>query len=198
VPHQGHVVLIAGPSGSGKTSLLDAIMPRLTDRKFHRIITQTTRPPREGEVAGEDYFFVSRSQFQSDIEAEGLIEWTEYKGEFYGTPVFRLPHYQNYIGVVTVDGVLKHALWGNENTCDEELFLYDNDVIRTIYISASRYILRQRLEGRGEENIDARLEGVMHDGVAPRIMRWDAKIKNDSDVETGAHRLLSAIDDFKN
>ena len=80
---QGLIFIISAPSGAGKTTLLKGLLagdPRL---KFS--ISYTTRPPRPGEVPGEDYFFVSPAEFERLRETGGLAEWVEQYGYFYGT-----------------------------------------------------------------------------------------------------------------
>jgi guanylate kinase len=69
--------LISGPSGSGKTT----IMRRLMDNE---IVSFTTRPPRPGEQNGRDYIFITKEEFTRLSESNGLIEQTEYAGNYYG------------------------------------------------------------------------------------------------------------------
>jgi len=76
------LIVISGPSGVGK----DAVLERMRQRRlpFHFVVTATSRPQRPGEVDGEDYFFVSREQFEAMIEHGELIEhalvYNQYKG----------------------------------------------------------------------------------------------------------------------
>ncbi len=80
--HQPLLIVISGPSGVGK----DSVVQGLKDRGLpvHFVVTVTTRPRRDGEVEGKDYFFVSTEEFARMIEAQELIEnahvYNDYKG----------------------------------------------------------------------------------------------------------------------
>lgn len=77
-------VVLAGPSGSGKTTVARSLLARRADLTFS--VSVTSRPPREGETDGLDYRFISRSDFERQIDDAGLLEWAEVHGELYGTP----------------------------------------------------------------------------------------------------------------
>ncbi len=76
------LIVISGPSGVGKDTVLESMRRRRLP--FHFVVTATSRPQRPGEVDGEDYFFVSREQFEAMIEHCELIEhalvYNQYKG----------------------------------------------------------------------------------------------------------------------
>jgi guanylate kinase len=81
---RGLAIVISAPSGTGKTtvsSLLMKEMPEIT-----RSVSLTTRPPRETERNGRDYYFVSYEQFQEELKNGRLMEWAEVHGHLYGTP----------------------------------------------------------------------------------------------------------------
>jgi len=75
--------IVSAPSGAGKTSLCKEVVKLTPD--LHFSISYTTRPPREHEIKGIDYCFVSLEEFQKMIESGQLIEWSEIYGNFYGT-----------------------------------------------------------------------------------------------------------------
>jgi guanylate kinase len=79
----GMFILIIGPSGSGKGALMSALRQERPDIVFP--ISCTTRAPREGEVEGQMYYFISREQFKQKIKEEAFLEWAEYGGNLYGT-----------------------------------------------------------------------------------------------------------------
>lgn len=81
-----HLVL-TGPSGSGKSTIIKHIMSRFP---FDFSISHTTRDPREGEVDGRDYFFVTREKFESMARRQELLEYVEYNHNYYGTSVSQL------------------------------------------------------------------------------------------------------------
>ncbi|QKN78827.1 guanylate kinase [Bacillus pumilus] len=83
---RGLLIVLSGPSGVGKGTVRQAIFSQ-EDTKFEYSISVTTRKPREGERNGVDYFFKSREEFEHMIENKKLLEWAEYVGNYYGTPV---------------------------------------------------------------------------------------------------------------
>jgi guanylate kinase len=79
------VFIFSAPSGSGKTSILKPILEKLKD-KFSFSISATTRPAREGEKDGIDYYFVTQGEMKTHIEKGDFLEWEEvYPGKYYGT-----------------------------------------------------------------------------------------------------------------
>lgn len=81
---KGLLVVLSGPSGAGKDTVLNNLLAK---NKNIRISTSaTTRSPREGEVDGEDYYFISNEEFVQLISKDGMLEYAEYCGNYYGTP----------------------------------------------------------------------------------------------------------------
>ncbi|MFG3818620.1 guanylate kinase [Limnothrix redekei] len=80
----GTLTVLTGPSGVGKGTLVKLLRERHPD--LYLSVSATTRSPRDGEVDGQDYFFVSRDQFMAMAEAGDLLEWAEFAGNCYGTP----------------------------------------------------------------------------------------------------------------
>lgn len=74
--------VISGPSGSGKTSLCRKIA---NDNGFYYSISHTTRPQRENEVDGQDYFFVNEDEFMGMVETGDMLEWARVYDNLYGT-----------------------------------------------------------------------------------------------------------------
>lgn len=76
------MIVISGPSGVGKDAVVKSLQQR--DLDFHFVVTMTSREPRNGEVHGVDYFFVSKEQFEEQIRRNGFIEhalvYQDYKG----------------------------------------------------------------------------------------------------------------------
>jgi guanylate kinase len=83
---KGLLIVLSGPSGVGKGTVRKAIFSQ-PDTEFEYSISMTTRKPREGEVNGVDYFFKSREEFEDLIEQDRLLEYAEFVGNYYGTPV---------------------------------------------------------------------------------------------------------------
>jgi guanylate kinase len=78
----GILFVVSAPSGAGKSTLCDAL--RQTP-DFVYSVSCTTRPPRAGEIDGEDYHFLSRPDFLARIEAAAFLEYAEVHGKYYGT-----------------------------------------------------------------------------------------------------------------
>ncbi|HWJ78214.1 MAG TPA: guanylate kinase [Niallia sp.] len=83
---KGLLIVLSGPSGVGKGTVRKAIFSQ-ENTSFEYSISMTTRSPRVGEVDGVDYFFKSREEFESLIEQGKLLEYAEFVGNYYGTPV---------------------------------------------------------------------------------------------------------------
>jgi len=76
--------VLSGPSGVGKDAMLDELERR--GHRFHRVVTCTTRPPRESERNGVEYYFMSDAEFDAMVEAGGLLEHAVVYGHQYGVP----------------------------------------------------------------------------------------------------------------
>ena len=81
---KGKLIIISGPSGAGKSTIVHALMDQSPGAFFS--VSATTRAIRPGEEDGVDYLFVTREAFQELIRTDGLLEWAEYVGNYYGTP----------------------------------------------------------------------------------------------------------------
>lgn len=82
------VFIISAPSGSGKSTLVKRLMEADQARGESRLqfsVSFTTRPPREGEIDGFHYNFITTSEFERLREADELLEWAEVFGNYYGT-----------------------------------------------------------------------------------------------------------------
>ena len=79
----GRLIVIAGPGGVGKSTIVAELRRRLP---IHFSVSATTRDPRPGEVHGFHYRFVTRPEFERLIDADDLLEWAEFNGNYYGTP----------------------------------------------------------------------------------------------------------------
>lgn len=81
---KGKLFIISGPSGVGKSTVISKVMAIRDDVCFS--ISVTTRTPRQGEVEGQDYFFVTPEAFDKMVSGNLLLEHAEYVGNRYGTP----------------------------------------------------------------------------------------------------------------
>lgn len=82
---KGLVLILSGASSVGKSDIRDAL---LADEEMNLIfsISETTRPRKEGEVDGKDYYFVDHKDFAASVKNKELLEYTEFNGYYYGTP----------------------------------------------------------------------------------------------------------------
>ncbi len=85
----GLLIVISGPSGVGKGTVRKALFDRI-DHNLEYSVSMTTRKPREGEIDGSDYYFVSQSEFKEAIDNGDMLEYAEFVGNFYGTPLSKI------------------------------------------------------------------------------------------------------------
>ncbi len=80
---RGSVIIISGPSGVGKGTVIRQLLER--HPQFELSVSVTTRAPRQGEVDGREYHFVSRDEFLRQVDNNNFLEWCEVHGNLYGT-----------------------------------------------------------------------------------------------------------------
>ena len=147
---KGFMLLVTGPSGAGKSSLLQWLMEQ--DDRLGFSVSCTTRPPREGEVDGRDYYFVSHEEFETRRDAGEFVEWAEVHDNYYGTLSSELVRAEaaGLIPVLEVDvqgGV-------------EVIKRFGDRVVSVFVFPPTMLVLEDRLRGRGtddEETIARRL-----------------------------------------
>jgi len=81
--HKGAILVLSGPSGAGKSTIIREAAPRIGE--FYFSISTTTRAPREGEVDGREYYFVTKEAFEEGIKAGEFLEYAQVHGNYYGT-----------------------------------------------------------------------------------------------------------------
>ncbi len=81
----GKIIIVSAPSGCGKSTIINALLER-GDIDMQFSISATSRQPREGEVHGVNYYFLTEEEFRNHIAMGHFVEWEEvYAGRYYGT-----------------------------------------------------------------------------------------------------------------
>ncbi len=141
--HSGKLFILSGPSGAGKGTICKRL---LEETELELSISMTTRSPREGEVHGKHYYFVSEEDFIANIEKDGFLEHANVYGRRYGTPkapvIEKLQQGVDVILEIDIQGALKVK----ENYPDG-VFIF--------ILPPSMSELRKRLTGRGTESAEA-------------------------------------------
>ena len=150
---RGLLIIMSGPSGVGKGTIRREVMKDKSLNLFYSV-SMTTRARRPGEVDGEDYYFVSKEEFQRNIDNDNLLEWAEFVGNRYGTPKDKVEKMRdegkNVMLEIEVNGttqVLKNC--------------QGRDVISIFIIPPSFEELENRIRHRGTESdevVKTRLE----------------------------------------
>ncbi len=180
----GLLVVISAPSGAGKTSVLREVMERRPDVRFS--VSATTRPPREGEVDGRDYRFVSEGEFDSLLARGEFVEWAVVHGNRYGTLSSEIACAVERGGVVILDTDTVGAL------AIRNIF---PDAVLIFIVPPSPEDLKKRLELRGTETperIRMRLDAAP--GEMDRALGYDYIVVNDrlDDAVAGIIAILDA------
>ena len=178
----GRLVVVSGPSGVGKSTVLRALA-EVIDYGFS--VSATTRDPRPSEVDGVHYHFINRDRFLELIDDDALVEWAEYGGHLYGTPVESVRTARAESDVVILDIELEGA---------KQVRGVFEDAILVWIAPPSFDELEKRLRARGdtdEEAIARRLERARRDmALAPSL--FDHVVINDS-VASAVDHLVEII-----
>lgn len=138
------VFVITGPSGVGKGTLIRELLQRLPDLELS--ISATTRAPREGEIDGRDYHFLSPVEFASRREQNDFLEFAAYSGNHYGTlrseVEGRLDAGHSVVLEIEVQGA-------------QQVRAAKPDSIQIFIAPPDPAVLRKRLAGRGTDSADA-------------------------------------------
>lgn len=178
----GHIFIISAPSGSGKTTLVSRLIKHNSNIRV--CVSHTSRPPREGEVDGVSYHFVSKDEFRNMIYEGAFVEHASVYGNYYGTSSAELQSLiqQGYDVVLEIDTQgaeqIRHIL---------------PNAMSIFILPPSFSVLRERLEHRStdsKEVIEARLARVRSE--VEQAFLFDYIVVNDS-LDEAEKDLLHVI-----
>ena len=182
----GLLIVMSGFSGAGKGTLMKRLLNDYEDYCFS--VSMTTRAPREGEVDGKDYFFVTKEAFEKTISENGLVEYAKYCDNYYGTPKAyvdeQLKKGKNVILDIEVQGALQI----------KEKF---PEALMVFITPPSIDVLVKRLRARGtetEEVIKKRINQAKEEAL--RMDKYEYLVIND-DLDTAVKQLNSIVEAAK-
>ena len=172
------IFVVSGPGGVGKGTIVASLVAR--DPRLWLSRSWTTRPRRPGEAA-DAYTFAERAEFERRIEAGGFLEWTNFLGNYYGTPVPDADPAHNVVLEIEVDGA----------TQVKRQF---DDAVLIFVMPPSRAEQQRRLRGRGdpEDKVDERLQKALDEEPVGLAMA-DHVVVND-DLDATVDEMLQIID----
>lgn len=180
---RGVLFVFSGPSGVGKGTLKAKLFEEFADRIAYSV-SATTRGPREGEVDGKDYFFISRQEFERRVKNNEFLEHAEFAGNCYGTPRAYveklLDSGMNVVLEIDVQGAL-------------QVMKSMPECVSVFILPPSFEELEHRLRGRGtetEEKVRERLETAKRE--LPYAPQYDYQIVNGGDIEA-AYQILREV-----
>ncbi len=180
---RGLLIVISGPSGVGKGTVRKALF----EMKNHNLtysVSMTTRKMREGEVDGKDYYFVTKDEFLKQIDDGNFLEYAEFVGNYYGTPLDKVNQKLDEGKEVVLEIEVEGALQVKKKV---------PDCVMIFLVPPSKEELYNRLKNRGteaEEIIQKRIEKANREfKVAPK---YDYIVVND-EVNNAADRIMAII-----
>ena len=182
---KGVLLAVSGPSGVGKGTMVKTLIARRAD--VVESVSCTTRAPREGEVHGKHYFFLSKEEFTRRIQEDDFLEYDEHFGNYYGTPKSFVRETLKEKSVIMEIDVVGAKL--AKKTFPE--------CVLVMVVPPSMDELKRRLQGRGsetEEQILGRLQRMEYE--LSHLDEYDYVIVND-DLETAYKELNELIDNEK-
>ena len=180
---RGLLIVLSGPSGVGKGTVRKELFQQ-PDTNYEYSISMTTRSPREGEQDGVDYFFKSRNDFEQLIKEGKLLEYAEYVGNYYGTPL----DYVNETLDAGRDVFLEIEVVGAAQVREkvpDGLFIF--------LAPPSLSALEDRLVGRGTEEADVIASRVLKARDELEMMNlYDYVVEND-EVSKACDRINAIV-----
>ncbi|GBU11236.1 guanylate kinase [Erysipelotrichaceae bacterium] len=180
---RGILFVLSGPSGVGKGTVRAELFSR-ANHKLVYSVSATTRIARKGEVEGVDYFFKTQEEFEKMIANRALIEYAQFVGNYYGTPLDyvekMLDEGQDVILEIEVQGATQV-----KRLLPEAVFIF--------LAPPSLKELRRRLVGRGTEDTEV-ISGRINTAIRELFLmsEYDYTVINDT-VEQAADKIIAII-----
>jgi guanylate kinase len=177
---KGAILIISGPSGCGKSTLLKEVYKDIDDYYFS--ISTTTRAPREGEVNGVDYFFVTKEEFEKDINNGDFLEYAKVHDNYYGTSLKPINKALDESKLVIFDiDVQGHEIVRKKLS----------SITTSVFITTpSLEVLESRLNSRNTDSIEIIEKRIKNaKGEVEYFQDYDYLIIND-DLQTAAKQLV--------
>ena len=177
---KGAILIISGPSGCGKSTLLKEVYKDIDDYYFS--ISTTTRTPRIGEVNGVDYFFVTKEEFEKDINNGDFLEYAKVHDNYYGTSLKPINRALNESKLVIFDiDVQGHEIVRTKLS----------SITTSVFITTpSLEVLESRLNSRNTDSIEIIEKRIKNaKGEVEYFQDYDYLIIND-DLQTAAKQLV--------
>lgn len=177
------LIVLSGPSGVGKGTVRKAIFDQ-GGNDFQYSISMTTRKPREGEVNGVDYYFVSKEEFEHNIETGQMLEYAKYVDNYYGTPLKYVNETLDQGKDVFLEIEVNGALQVRKKSPDGVfVFLTPPDLME----------LKQRIINRGTEDMETINKRMKKAVEEIRMMQdYDFAVVNDK-VENAVESIKTII-----
>ncbi|KRL09250.1 guanylate kinase [Lentilactobacillus otakiensis] len=180
---RGMLIVLSGPSGVGKGTVRKALFEE-PDVDFEYSTSMTTRKPRPGEKNGVDYYFVSKEQFEENIQNGEMLEYAKYVDNYYGTPLKYVNETLEAGKDVFLEIEVNGAMQVRANVPDAVfVFLTPPDLME----------LKHRLVGRGTDKMDVINKRIKKAVNEISMMRnYDYAVLNDK-VPLAVDRIKSII-----
>lgn len=181
--NKGLLIVLSGPSGVGKGTVRKALF-QMPDQNLVYSISMTTRPMRPGEVDGVDYYFVSREEFEERIKNNQFLEYAEFVGNYYGTPLDKVEEQLN----IGKEVVLEIEVEGAQQVRQKV-----KDAVFIFLVPPGKQALYDRLRSRGTES-EEKIQQRVHkaDREFKLAYKYDYIVVND-EVRNAADRIMAII-----